>query len=249
MTSPANNIIIKRWFEAVKRGDSNTVKTLLDAGFDPSTVNDKGYPSLCVAIVEGDIHSFDIIIPLIVNALKKQYADDPKSLLLSLEKPGWLGFSALEWLEKKKYDVDTMEDIRAETKKYLTEEITAAAARTIGQEQEIHLTSAERHISTEPRSSNPPPLKPDRSLTLSRLQEKKADGRTNLQIFAEQGQLADVFTTVIWQGRKDEMDKAWQLVKPEHQKQVDIELVRQQIDAFSLRDRFRRDDDDLSQGF
>ncbi len=98
------------------------------------------------------------------------------------------------------------------------------------------------------RSSNLPPLKPDRTLTLARLQEKKSDGRTNLQIFAEQGQLGDVFTAEIWQGRKDEMDKAWQLVKPEHQNQVNIELVRQQIDAFSLRDRFRRDDD-VAQGF
>ncbi|MFO0389404.1 MAG: hypothetical protein ACK502_06770 [Alphaproteobacteria bacterium] len=99
------------------------------------------------------------------------------------------------------------------------------------------------------RSNKPYPLKADRTLTLARLQETKADGRTNLQIFAEQGQLGDVFTAEIWQGRKDEMDKAWQLVKPQHQNQVNIELVRQQIDAFNLRDRFRRDGDDVAQGF
>jgi hypothetical protein len=262
MTKSAQDIVKELWFSVIVEGDANAVKRMLDAGFDPETEDDSGNTSLgraalmYNALVNGDV------VPIILQALQKKYATNPKGLLVAIDKPGRSQPSALNRLKGVRYSKEKFfgEGVRKAIQ-CIEEAMLQASTAIINSDQHAtQETQSGQQITSEApsfsSSSVEPnnklllhPIRADRTLTLGRLQETKPDGRSNLQIFAEQGQLGDVFTAEIWQGRKDEMDKAWQLVKPEHKNQVNIELVRQQIEAFGLRDRFRRDGNDVGQGF
>jgi hypothetical protein len=215
--------------------DREMSERLFAIGVDPDMRSNlkgfKNHSPLSLAAKNNAIETAEAILV----ALKEKYKDDPKKLRAAL-------IAAPD--EASKPEVV----FRANGQNYMADSIAYELDVLDGKKTRQPVKPPAFSTSFAAPASKPHPIKPDRTLTLARLQETKADGRTNLQIFAEQRQLGDVFTAEIWQGRKDEMDKVWQLVKPEHQQQVDIVLVRQQIDAFGLRDRFRRDGD-VAQGF
>ena len=234
---------IDAWFQCCMDHNTLAIRSYIARGFDVNTRTVIGISGLWLAVQDRhqDPRNAVSAVNALISGLEKQYADNPAKLLEALQAgpsgktPEYLVRDGAE----RTIDFEMATGLRQAIEGAI-ENITKN--RMV--EQEVLHTQV-----SESRSSNPPPLKTDRTLTLARLQEKKPDGRTNLQIFAEQGQLVDVFTAVIWQGRQEEMDNAWQQVPAQHQNQVDIESIRAQIAAFTLRDRFKRDDDDLSQGF
>ena len=91
-----------------------------------------------------------------------------------------------------------------------------------------------------PKKSKPLPTI-DSHLTVSMLRADRGDGTTMLDGLIADGALPQIFTSSVWDGRREEMEQAWKLVPARDKKDFDIEPLRADLNRSAVRSRFKTD--------
>ena len=217
------------------------VTSLLNKGADPDArANDGGTPLWNAANIGNEKAGI-----LIIDALKKKYASSPDKLLDALQ--------AKPRNSNKSPERCAQDGFEHNLKIRLQQEISALQ----GQGATAPTSPIPSNTVTQavldpviPRSNAAAPIALDNTLTASTLMQIKEVGKSNLQVLGEQGQLMDVFDPEIWQGRRKDMDEAWEKVPEHFRNQVNIETIRGKLSKATLTERFKIDKDTgWEQGF